>query len=191
MFMYFITFIFFTILSLQLKTIFKKRIAEHIVAAIHCYGCILQYFVFGSTRESMMIWSYGYFIMDSYNAFKNRSIIFLIHHLIAISFGNEILKASPQDAQIMLRSYALAEWSNIFIYPTYIVLHSKYKESRFVKWIKIIHFCNYSYVRIFSIMANSYQLLTEINLTLPLLLPLVVYGMGIVWSCKLLMQLFQ
>jgi len=130
-------------------------------------------------------------MVDMVNAFRNKSPIFVFHHIAALALCREMYYENIHQ-EAVLRVYVIAECSNILIYPIYILLHSPMRHNKYIWWIKLVHFCNYSFQRIVLLMWNAYDTLCVIDLNQPfVILALVVYVVGIVWSGRLALQLLH
>ncbi len=113
---------------------FPMKLNRNILSGFHCYSNVLLSFFYFLNIISLKIYlinSLAYFILDCgwiwYN-YKINKIFekwFLIHHLITIYFLIEIWQKNSINNNFYVFLICLGEFSNIFNYPIYHLIHRK------------------------------------------------------------------
>tara|TARA_B100000401_G_scaffold437558_1_gene383459 strand:- start:2340 stop:2978 length:639 start_codon:yes stop_codon:yes gene_type:complete len=106
------------------------KIIANLLSAFHCYSYSFFGVYFLLTNNLNIAYfiskfSISYFIWDSYRILycKNESLLYIIHHIVAIN-TNDCLLNDPTNSYLLVFLVTVAELSNVVTYPLYHMIRS-------------------------------------------------------------------
>ncbi len=173
-------------------------VANNIVCAIHSFVYIIHY-NYNYNMNYAIHASAGYYIYDLFYIFQcirslssssathqiQQRIPYIIHHLIGIYLLYDTLISD--NTEPLLHAYYLLEVSNIMIYVSY-HLHKEYLTYKTViSFAEFIQLLWYSYYRVYlfsNFLYYNQARFFEFSRFSQCFI-VILYTMGIMWSCKL------
>ncbi len=175
-------------------------VANNIVCAIHSFVYILHY-NYHYNMDYAIHASIGYYIYDLFYIFQcirassssssatthqlQQRAPYIIHHLIGTYLLYDTLMSDNTGP--LLESYYFLEASNLMVYISY-HLHKEYRAYNtvisFAEFVQLLWYSYYRVYRFSSLLYNDQPRFFEFSRISQCFI-VILYTMGIVWSCKL------
>lgn len=176
-------------------------VANNIVCAIHSFVYILHY-NYNYNMDYAIHASIGYYIYDLFYLFQciraaassssslttyhiQQRAPYMVHHFIGIYLLYDTL--TSDNTGPLLESYYFLEASNLMLYLSY-HLHKEYRAHKtLISFAEFIQLLWYSYYRVYmfsTLIYHNQSRFFEFSQTSQCFI-VVIYLMGIVWTCKL------